>query len=155
MDYEAAKTEWLTVFEQGIHSREEFSALFDVTALEDARSFAGQDGIQYLGYDGVAARKLHQRILDGDAAAHETYKDPVKAAEALLNLQGGSGEMTELLYEPGMQYYFYQEDPNRPGEGAVANVQYTFADGTAIDIPMVFAEESSQIWMLSLGRHRQ
>ena len=59
--------------------------------------------------------------------------------------------MTELLYEPGMQYYFYQEDPNRPGEGAVANVQYTFADGTAIDIPMVFAEESSQIWLLSLG----
>jgi beta-lactamase regulating signal transducer with metallopeptidase domain len=151
VDYETAKTEWLTVFEQGIHSREEFSALFDVTALEDAQSFAGQDGIQYLGYNGVAARKLHQRILDGDAAAHETYKDPVKAAEALLNLQGGSGEMTELLYEPGMQYYFYQEDPNRPGEGAVANVQYTFADGTAIDIPMVFAEESSQIWLLSLG----
>ena len=53
------------------------------------------NGIQYLGYDGVAARKLHQRILDGDAAAHETYKDPVKAAEALLNLHGGSGEMTE------------------------------------------------------------
>ena len=26
-----------------------------------------------------------------------------------------------------------------------------FADGSAIDIPMVFAEESSQIWMLSLG----
>ena len=33
VDYEAAKTEWLTVFEQGIHSREELSALFDVTAL--------------------------------------------------------------------------------------------------------------------------
>lgn len=33
----------------------------------------------------------------------------------------------------------------------MANVQYTFADGTAIDIPMVFAEESSQIWLLSLG----
>ena len=92
VDYEAAKTEWLTVFEQGIHSREEFSALFDVAALEDTRSFAGQDGIQYLGYDGVAARKLHQRILDGDAVAHETYKDPVKAAETLLNLQGGSGK---------------------------------------------------------------
>ena len=151
VDYEAAKTEWLTVFEQGIHSREEFSALFDVTALDETHSVAGQDGIQYLGYNGAAARKLHQRILDGDAAAHETYKDPVKAAEALLNLQGGSGEMTELFYEPGMQYYFYQEDPKRPGEGAVANVQYTFADGTAIDIPMVFAEESSQIWLLSLG----
>ena len=151
VDYEAAKTEWLTVFEQGIHSREEFSGLFDVAALEDTRSFAGQDGIQYLGYDGVAARKLHQRILDGDAAAHETYKDPVKAAEALLNLQGGSGEMTELLYEAGRQYLFFQKDSTRPGEGSVENVHYIFADGSGIDIPMVFAEESSQIWMLSLG----
>ena len=151
VDYEAAKTEWLTVFEQGIHSREEFSGLFDVSALEDTRSFAGQDGIQYLGYDGVAARKLHQRILDGDAAAHETYKDPVKAAEALLNLQGGSGEMTELLYEAGRQYLFFQKDSTRPGEGSVANVHYIFTDGSGIDIPMVFAEESSQIWMLSLG----
>ena len=151
VDYEAAKTEWLTVFEQGIHSREEFSALFDVAALEDTRSFAGQDGIQYLGYDGVAARKLHQRILDGDAAAHETYKDPVKAAEALLNLQGDSGEMTELLYEAGRQYLFFQKDSTRPGEGSVANVHYIFNDGSGIDIPMVFAEESSQIWMLSLG----
>ena len=151
VDYEAAKTEWLTVFEQGIHSREEFSGLFDVAALEDTRSFAGQDGIQYLGYDGVAARKLHQRILDGDAAAHETYKDPVKAAEALLNLQGGSGEMTELLYEAGRQYLFFQKDSTRPGEGSVANVHYIFTDGSGIDIPMVFAEESSQIWMLSLG----
>ena len=150
-DDEGRKTEWLTVFEQGIHSREEFSALFDVAALEDTRSFAGQDGIQYLGYDGVAARKLHQRILDGDAAVHETYKDPVKAAEVLLNLQGGSGEMTELLYEAGRQYLFFQKDSTRPGEGSVANVHYIFADGSAIDIPMVFAEESSQIWLLSLG----
>ena len=150
-DDEGRKTEWLTVFEQGIHSREEFSALFDVAALEDTRSFAGQDGIQYLGYDGVAARKLHQRILDGDAAAHETYKDPVKAAEVLLNLQGGSGEMTELLYEAGRQYLFFQKDSTRPGEGSVANVHYIFADGSGIDIPMVFAEESSQIWLLSLG----
>ena len=151
VDYEAAKTEWLTVFEQGIHSREEFSGLFDVSALEDTRSFAGQDGIQYLGYDGVAARKLHQRILDGDAVAHETYKDPVKAAETLLNLQSGSGEMTELLYEAGRQYLFFQKDSTRPGEGSVANVHYIFADGSGIDIPMVFAEESSQSWMLSLG----
>lgn len=151
VDYETAKTEWLAAFEQGIHSREEFGALFDVAALEDTQSFTGQDGFQYLGYNGENARKLHRQILDGDTAAHETYKDPVKAAEALLNLQGGSGEMTELLYEPGMQYYFYQEDPNRPGEGAVANVQYTFADGSTIDIPMVFAEESSQIWLLSQG----
>ena len=151
VDYDTAKTEWLALFGQGIHSREEFGALFDVTALEDTQSFAGQDGVQYLEYNGENARKLHRQILDGDTAAHETYKDPVKAAEALLNLQGGSGEMTELLYKPGMQYYFYQEDSNRPGEGAVVKVQYTFADGSTIDIPMVFAEESSQIWLLSQG----
>ena len=151
VDYEAAKTEWLTVFEQGIHSREEFGVLFDVTVLDETHSFAGQDGIQYLDYNGVAARKLHRQILDGDTVAHETYKDPVKAAEVLLNLQGGSGEMTELLYEAGRQYLFFQKDSTRPGEGSVANVHYIFADGSGIDIPMVFAEESSQIWMLSLG----
>ena len=77
-DDEGRKTEWLAALEQGIHSREEFSALFDVDTLEDTRSFAGQDGIQYLEYNGVAARKLHRQILDGDTAAHETYKDPVK-----------------------------------------------------------------------------
>ena len=151
VDYEAAKTEWLATLEQGIHSREEFSALFDVDTLEDTRSFAGQDGIQYLEYNGVAARKLHRQILDGDTAAHETYKDPVKAAEALLHLEGGSGEMTELLYEAGRQYLFFHKDSTRPGEGSVANVHYIFADGSAIDISMVFAEESSQIWLLSLG----
>ena len=151
VDYETAKEEWMALFEQGIHSREEFGVLFDVTALDETHSFAGQDGIQYLGYNGAAARKLHQRILDGDVAAHETYKDPVKAAEALLNLQGGSGEMTELLYEAERQYLFFQKDSTRPGEGSVANVHYIFADGSDIDIPMVFAEESSQIWMLSLG----
>ena len=151
VDYETAKEEWMALFEQGIHSREEFGVLFDVTALDETHSFAGQDGIQYLGYNGAAERKLHQRILDGDAAAHETYKDPVKAAEALLNLQGGSGEMTELLYEAERQYLFFQKDSTRPGEGSVANVHYIFADGSDIDIPMVFAEESSQIWMLSLG----
>ena len=150
-DDEGRKTEWLAALEQGIHSREEFSALFDVAALEDTRSFAGQDGIQYLEYNGVAARKLHRQILDGDTAAHETYKDPVKAAEALLHLEGGSGEMTELLYEAERQYLFFQKDSTRPGEGSVANVHYIFADGSGIDIPMVFAEESSQIWLLSLG----
>ena len=150
-DDEGRKIEWLAALEQGIHSREEFSALFDVDTLEDTRSFAGQDGIQYLEYNGVAARKLHRQILDGDTAAHETYKDPVKAAEALLHLEGGSGEMTELLYEAERQYLFFQKDSTRPGEGSVANVHYIFADGSDIDIPMVFAEESSQIWMLSLG----
>ena len=150
-DDESRKTEWLAALEQGIHSREEFSALFDVDTLEDTRSFAGQDGIAYLECNGIAARKLHRQILDGDTAAHETYKDPVKAAEALLHLEGGSGEMTELLYEAGRQYLFFQKESTRPGEGSVANVHYIFADGSDIDIPMVFAEESSQIWMLSLG----
>ena len=53
--------------------------------------------------------------------------------------------------KPERQYLFFQKDSTRPGEGSVANVHYIFADGSGIDIPMVFAEESSQIWMLSLG----
>ena len=40
-DFESKKTEWLVTCEQGIHSREEFSTLFDVDTLEDTRSFAG------------------------------------------------------------------------------------------------------------------
>ena len=154
-DYETAKEEWLSVFEQGIHNREEFSVLFDVTALDETHSFAGQDGIQYLGYNGVAARKLHRQILDGDTVAHETYKDPVKAAEALLNLQGGSGyfdeRVSEVFNSGWRQYFFYQEDSNRGSEGEVGNLHYTFADGSEIEIPMVMAEESSQIWLLSVG----
>ena len=151
VDYETAKTEWLAAFEQGIHSREEFGALFDVTTLEDTRSFAGQDGIQYLGYGGAAARKLHRQILDGDTEAHEIYKDPVKAAEALLDLQGGRGIFTDIWYQGIQQYNFYQEDYNRFSEGTVLNIEYTFADGSIVNIPMVMAEESSQIWLLSLG----
>ena len=155
VDYETAKEEWMALFEQGIHSREEFSVLFDLTALDETHSFAGQDGIQYLGYNGVAARKLHRQILDGDTVVHETYKDPVKAAETLLNLQGGSGyfdeRVSEVFNSGWRQYFFYQEDPNRGSEGEVGNLHYTFADGSEIEIPMVMAEESSQIWLLSVG----
>ena len=150
-DYETAKEEWLSVFEQGIHNREEFSVLFDVTALEDSSSFAGQDGIQYLEYNGIFARKLHRQILDGDTETHETYKDPVKAAEALLNLQGGRGIYTQVHYEGRPQYEFYREDPDRFSEGTVLNIEYTFSDGSIVNIPMVMAEESSQIWLLSVG----
>ena len=155
VDYETAKEEWMALFEKGIHSREEFGVLFDVTALDETHSFAGQDGIQYLGYNGVAARKLHRQILDGDTVVHETYKDPVKAAETLLNLQGGSGyfdeRVSEVFNSGWRQYFFYQEDPNRGSEGEVGNLHYTFADGSEIEIPMVMAEESSQIWLLSVG----
>ena len=155
VDYETAKEEWMALFEKGIHSREEFGVLFDVTALDETHSFAGQDGIQYLGYNGVAARKLHRQILDGDTEAHEIYKDPVKAAETLLNLQGGSGyfdeRVSEVFNSGWRQYFFYQEDPNRGSEGEVGNLHYTFADGSEIEIPMVMAEESSQIWLLSVG----
>ena len=151
VDYETAKAEWLMAFAQGIHSREEFGALFDVTALEDSSSFAGQDGIQYLEYNGIFARKLHRQILDGDTEAHEIYKDPVKAAEALLNLQDGRGIYTQVHYEGRPQYEFYREDPDRFSEGTVLNIEYTFADGSIVNIPMVMAEESSQIWLLSVG----
>lgn len=150
-DFETARAKWLEVFEQGIHNREEFGALFDVTVMEDSCSFAGQDGIQYLGCNGVTARQLHREILNGDIEAHEIYKDPVKAAEALLNLQDGSGIFTQVHYQGRRQYDFYQEDSDRFSEGTVLNIEYTFADGSFVNIPMVMAEESSQIWLLSVG----
>ena len=70
---------------------------------------------------------------------------------SLLHLGDGSGAVTETLYPAGRQYPYYREDSDRPGEGSVVNVHYTFADGSAVDIPMVMAEEMTQLWLLSFG----
>lgn len=33
----------------------------------------------------------------------------------------------------------------------MVNVHYTFADGSSVDVPMVMAEEMTQLWLLSFG----
>ena len=128
-----------------IHSREDFAAVFDVEAIEEKHSFAADQ----VAYDLLvrenntnAAYAIFKALAEEPASeTYRKYTDPVTAAVSLLHLGDGSGAVTETLYPAGQQYPYYREDSDRPGEGSVVNVHYTFADGSAVDIPMVMAEE--------------
>ena len=128
-----------------IHSREDFAAVFDVEAIEEKHSFAADQ----VAYDLLvrenntnAAYAIFKALAEEPASeTYRKYTDPVTAAVSLLHLGDGSGAVTETLYPAGRQYPYYREDSDRPGEGSVVNVHYTFADGSAVDIPMVMAEE--------------
>jgi len=138
-----------------IHSREDFAAVFDVEAIEEKHSFAADQ----VAYDLLvrenntnAAYAIFKALAEEPASeTYRKYTDPVTAAVSLLHLGDGSGAVTETLYPAGRQYPYYREDSDRPGEGSVVNVHYTFADGSAVDIPMVMAEEMTQMWRLSFG----
>ena len=138
-----------------IHSREDFAAVFDVEAIEEKHSFAADQ----VAYDLLvrenntnAAYAIFKALAEEPASeTYRKYTDPVTAAVSLLHLGDGSGAVTETLYPAGRQYPYYREDSDRPGEGSVVNVHYTFADGSAVDIPMVMAEEMTQLWLLSFG----
>ncbi len=138
-----------------IHSREDFAAVFDVEAIEEKHSFAADRAA----YDLLsrenntnAAYVIFKALAEEPAsAAYRKYTDPVTAAVSLLHLGEGSGAVTGIFYSAGRQYPYYREDSDRPGEGSVVNVHYIFADGSAVDIPMVMAEEMTQLWLLSFG----
>ena len=138
-----------------IHSREDIAAVFDVEAIEEKHSFAADQ----VAYDLLvrenntnAAYAIFKALAEEPASeTYRKYTDPVTAAVSLLHLGDGSGAVTETLYPAGRQYPYYREDSDRPGEGSVVNVHYTFADGSAVDIPMVMAEEMTQLWLLSFG----
>ena len=138
-----------------IHSREDFAAVFDVEAIEEKHSFAADQ----VAYDLLvrenntnAAYAIFKALAEEPSSeTYRKYTDPVTAAVSLLHLGDGSGAVTETLYPAGRQYPYYREDSDRPGEGSVVNVHYTFADGSAVDIPMVMAEEMTQLWLLSFG----
>ena len=124
-----------------IHSREDFAAVFDVEEIEEKHSFAADQ----VAYDLLvrenntnAAYAIFKALAEEPASeTYRKYTDPVTAAVSLLHLGDGSGAVTETLYPAGRQYPYYREDSDRPGEGSVVNVHYTFADGSAGDIPMV------------------
>ena len=138
-----------------IHSREDFAAVFDVEAIEEKHSFAADRAA----YDLLvrenntnAAYAIFKALTEESASeTYRKYTDPVTAAVSLLHLGEGSGAVTGPLYLAERQYPYYREDSDRPGEGSVVNVHYTFADGSAVDIPMVMAEEMTQLWLLSFG----
>lgn len=132
-----------------IHSREDFAAVFDVEAIEEKHSFAADQ----VAYDLLvrenntnAAYAIFKALMEESASeTYRKYTDPVTAAVSLLHLGDGSGAVTETLYPAGRQYPYYREDSDRPGEGSVVNVHYTFADGSSVDVPMVMAEEMTQL----------
>ena len=123
-------------------------------AIEEKHSFAADQ----VAYDLLvrenntnAAYAIFKALAEEPASeTYRKYTDPVTAAVSLLHLGDGSGAVTETLYPAGQQYPYYREDSDRPGEGSVVNVHYTFADGSAVDIPMVMAEEMTQLWLCPL-----
>ena len=139
-----------------IRNRADFANIFDMEAIEEKHSFAADSEA----YDLLAGENridsafaVFKALSEGNTAeVYTKYTDPVTAAVALLHLGEGSGTVTETLYAAGRQYLFYREDSERPGEGSVVNVHYTFAeDGSSLEIPMVMAEETTQLWFLSFG----
>ena len=138
-----------------ICNREDFAAVFDVEAIEEKHSFAADRAA----YDLLsrenntnAAYVIFKALTEETVSeTYRKYTDPVTAAVSLLHLGEGSGAVTGPLYLAERQYPYYREDSDRPGEGSVVNVHYTFADGSAVDIPMVMAEEMTQLWLLSFG----
>lgn len=132
-----------------IETREELTKVFDLQAEHpfDANS---------TGYGQEFPRIIFYHLLEGtNPAYYKDYTNPVTAAKKLLHLGEGVGEVTEVLYEADRQYAFAWNtygDGLVYGEGSVVNVHYLFAkDGSTVDIPMVKAEESEGVWMLSRG----
>ena len=125
-----------------IESRQELAEIFD---LESNNPFNGIN----TGYDYSFPRIILQHILNKtNPEYYAIYTDPVTSAKAMLHLGAGTGEITEQLYFMGPQNPLSSSQ----GEGSVVNVRYTFdKDGSTVDIPMVLAEESENIWVLSTG----
>lgn len=130
-----------------IASRDELAQIFDLKA---EHPFGNAD----TGYSNTFAGTIFYHILKGtNPGYYDAYRNPVSAARKLLHLGEGTGEVTEVLYEPARPYNFgYSGDGSLYGEGTVVNVHYTFAkDGSEVDIPMVMSEQSKGVWMLSVG----
>ena len=153
-DAYAEKLSWAT-----FETRSDFSEFYSPERIESTHSFAQEKGwyVNHRRYAGdptnwemFESSRLEERLGSEEHRSYDVYKDPVTAARQILQLGAGTGEVTEVLYEAARQYPLYSDD--RLGEGSVVNVGYTFAkDGSMIEIPMVLAEESQQIWLLSTG----
>jgi len=110
-------------------------------------------------------------LMEGDNPDYRRFTDPVSAAEELLHLGEGTGEVTERDMVPVTSLrsadlvHSEQEDIKSPGwisalsmagEGSRVMVSYTFArDDSCIEIPMELKEGSRQIWGLAGGGIRE
>lgn len=132
-----------------IASRRELEQIYD---LEAEHPF----DYESTGYSPSCARTFFYHIVkETNPQYYAAYQDPVTAARRLLHLGEGTGEVTETLYQSKRQNpygYLSSTQYAMYGEGTVVNLRYTFAeDGSFVDIPMVLAEESMGVWMLSNG----
>lgn len=137
-----AQQEAFTLYDK-IETRQELEQLYD---LEAEIPFSVADTGYSLGFPRHILRCL---LENPDEDYYRAYLDPVTAAQTMLHLGEGSGEVTEYLHITLPQNLLRSSW----GEGFVVNVRYTFAkDGSAVDIPVVMAEESLGIWALSCGQ---
>lgn len=139
----------------GIATKSEFETLY------------GREGSYDFGYrnTGWTDGSFKSLLLNmGEGGGYEAYRDPVTAAQALLHLGEGEGEITEETTLP----FFYTVTPGEekeeinpeesglPGwllasskaaEGSSVTVAYTFKkDGSVIEIPMYLVEGSRGLW---------
>lgn len=123
-------------------------------------------------YDDSFYRTILGRLLEGgDPEYYDRFTSPVTAAEQLLHLGAGTGEVTEwnmvpasrlrsadtkLPEEHGVMVPDWLMASSAAGVGSRAVVTYTFAeDGSQVEIPMELKEESQGIWGLVGGGIRK
>lgn len=108
-----------------------------------------------VGYDISFYQQILRHLLaNTNPSFYVRYTDPVSAAEGLLHLRGGTGEVTQWEMEPMRTVSNHiVEMPDgtgtmsMPGEGSRATVTYTFwKDGSSVEIPMELKEASQGIW---------
>lgn len=106
-------------------------------------------------YDDFFYRAILVHLFDSDNPGfYQQYTDPVTAAQALLHLGEGTGEVTDWLLLPGTlidnwgkEFPTWSLASSKAGVGSRVIVTYTFAkDGSCIEIPMEMKEESQGIW---------
>ena len=142
-----------------IETREELAQVFELTE-------ATPYDVGSTSYAGAYPRTVLKHIVYGTNPEHyKAYKDPVTAAQTMLHLGKGTGKVTEVLHlvtadevpdsmsmPESVGSSMLEQWRDYAAEGTVVNVQYTFAkDNSKVDIPMVLAEESEGIWVLSCG----
>lgn len=128
-----------------IESREELGEVFDLEAEVSFDSGSTGYGPEF------TSAILHHIEEATNPAYYSAYQNPVTAAERLLHLTGGTGEVTEVLHESeGHRPVGHADEAFLYGEGTVVNVRYVFErDDSFADIPMIMAEESRGMWMLA------
>lgn len=149
------------IFQDGEY-RLEREALQSYNSIEDRGEFAqlyGKSGIceESTGYNAHYFRSVVRNILE-DGASAELYTDPVRAAEYLLHLGPGKGDIARDMTKPEVSSGSWMEELNENVllEGTTVTVVYTFdKDGTTIEIPMELIEASLGIWAPADGNYRR